>query len=360
MSTDQGTPDLLSDDNDNLVSGRHRRQLTTTQKVGIAALVAVVFLSFIWVDYALQIRATLKQPDLEFRPKLGNYRSAPIVLPTAPEAAAPPTAAAHTDGMSPAESPILAFGDKAAVADAVADATASPTAPHLAVGQIVPPLSVGAGSAGSIAAKLSPTALQGSKASVLPHPDFLITKGTIIPCILQTAINTELPGFVKCVLPEAVRGTTGNVVLLDRGTMIVGEIQSGLVQGQHRAFILWDRAETPSHAIVSLASPSADEVGRSGVPGQVNNHFLQRFGGALLLTAVQGSLQAGTALAGSGGTSNAYFNTFQSNGQQVADTALQSSINIPPTLEKKQGETVSIFTARDIDFSDVYSLSLAK
>ncbi|NKF15269.1 TrbI/VirB10 family protein, partial [Rhizobium phaseoli] len=84
-------------------------------------------------------------------------------------------------------------------------------------------------SAGSdVSIRMKPTELQPSKATLLPHPDFMITQGTIIPCILQTAIDTNLAGYVKCVLPRDVRGTTNNVVLLDRGTTVVGEIQRGL------------------------------------------------------------------------------------------------------------------------------------
>jgi type IV secretion system protein VirB10 len=70
---------------------------------------------------------------------------------------------------------------------------------------------------------------------------------------------------------------------------------------------------------------------------------------------------AGTALAansGGGSASGTFFNSFQSNGTNVADTALQATINIPPTLEKDQGDNVAIFVAKDLDFSDVYNLRL--
>jgi type IV secretion system protein VirB10 len=129
------------------------------------------------------------------------------------------------------------------------------------------------------------------------------------------------------------------------------------VQGQDRVFVLWDRAETPDHAVIELSSPGTDELGRSGLPGQVNNHWWERFGGAIMLSVIQGGLQAGTALAGSSGSSGGtFFNSFQSNGTNVSDTALQATVNIPPTLEKNQGDNVAIFVARDMDFSDVYNL----
>ncbi len=215
-----------------------------------------------------------------------------------------------------------------------------------------------AGQETALGNRLKPTVLTGAKARLLPHPDMMVTEGTIIPCTLQTAIDSQLAGFVKCVLPQSVRSTTGNVVLLDRGTTVVGEIQAGLMQGQNRVFVLWDRAETPDHAVIQLASPGTDELGRSGLPGRVNNHFWERFGGAILLSVVQGSLNAGTALAANAGgaTGGTFFNSFQSNGSSVADTALQASINIPPTLEKNQGDNIAIFVAHDLDFSDVYNL----
>ena len=204
---------------------------------------------------------------------------------------------------------------------------------------------------------LKPTVLTGSKARLLPHPDMMVTMGTMIACTLQTAIDSQLAGYVKCVLPQDVRSTTGNVVLLDRGTTVVGEIGRGLVQGQDRVFVLWDRAETPDHAVIELSSPGTDELGRSGLPGRVNNHWWERFGSAILLSVIQGGLQAGTALAGSSGSSGGtFFNSFQSNGTNVSDTALQATVNIPPTLEKNQGDNVAIFVAKDLDFSDVYNL----
>jgi type IV secretion system protein VirB10 len=251
--------------------------------------------------------------------------------------------------MTPAESPIFAFSGGGGVQAAVADAAAA----SLATGQDARPPDPPS----ALANLLKPTVLSGTKARLLPHPDMMVTMGTIIPCTLQTAIDSQLAGFVKCVLPQDVRSTTGNVVLLDRGTTVVGEIGRGLVQGQDRVFVLWDRAETPDHAIIELSSPGTDELGRSGLPGAVNNHWWQRFGGAIMLSVISGGLQAGTALAANSGQGGGTFvNSFQSNGTNVSDTALQATINIPPTLEKNQGDNVAIFVAKDLDFSDVYAL----
>ena len=192
----------------------------------------------------------------------------------------------------------------------------------------------------------------------MPHPDLTIPAGVVMPCILQTAINSQLPGFVDCTLPEEVRGATGTVVLLDKGTQIFGEIRSGLRQGQDRVFVLWVRARTPQNVVITLDSPGADELGRSGLPGAVDTHFWARFGAALLFSVIDYGPQLATqALQNNNGSNNINnYTQFLTPQQQLANTILQDTINIPPTLEKNQGDSVTIFVARDLDFSGVYDL----
>ncbi|WP_376100939.1 TrbI/VirB10 family protein (plasmid) [Roseomonas sp. CCTCC AB2023176] len=211
-------------------------------------------------------------------------------------------------------------------------------------------LSGTAGGAG-LADRLRPTPLAGVTASVLRNQPYLLTTGTLIPCVLQTAMDSTLPGLVTCVVPQDVLGKTG-LVLLDRGTRVVGQHQGDVRQGVERMFVLWTRAETPQGVVIALDSPASDALGRSGLEGEVDRRFWQRFGGALLLSVVQGGLQAGTAaVSREGGIS---INTGQT-GAVVAE-ALRGSGGLPPTIRKAQGELVSIFVARDLDFSTVYGV----
>jgi type IV secretion system protein VirB10 len=356
------------DDEGSVVSGSPGRQLTAIQKVGVAGLVLVVFLSFIWIGRLNNTTGQAKrQPDIPLVAG-GAFRQAPAAPLVQPTPASMPMPAANSTPsvfappqqhqMTAAESPIFAFQGGGGVADAVAGAAAAASSPAALLTGAPGGTQHPADQPSALSTMLKPTVLSGAKARLLPHPDMVVTMGTIIPCTLQTAIDSQLAGYVKCVLPQAVRSTTGNVVLLDRGTAVVGEIGRGLVQGQDRVFVLWDRAETPDHAVIELSSPGTDELGRSGLPGAVNNHWWKRFGGAIMLSMINGGLQAGTALAANsgGGTGGSFFNSFQSNGTNVADTALQATINIPPTLEKNQGDNVAIFVAKDLDFSDVYNL----
>lgn len=204
---------------------------------------------------------------------------------------------------------------------------------------------------GDLQSRLTPTRLTGVSANVLRNQPFLLTMGALVPCVLQTAIDSTLPGFVTCVIPQDIQGKTG-ITLMDRGTRVVGEFRGGVQQGIERLFVIWTRAETPQGVVINLDSPATDPLGRSGMDGQVDRHFWQRFGGALLLTTVDGAIQAGVAAASRDGTTT--INTGQAQG--VVAEALRGSINIAPTVRKNQGELVSIFVARDLDFSTVYRI----
>jgi type IV secretion system protein VirB10 len=207
------------------------------------------------------------------------------------------------------------------------------------------------GTGDSLASRLTPTPLAAVSASVLRHQPFLLTTGTMMPCVLQTAIDSTLPGLVTCVIPQDILGKTG-LTLLDRGTRVVGEFKGGVRQGIERMFVVWTRAETPQGVVISLDSPATDPLGRSGMDGEIETHFWQRFGGALLLSTVDGAIQAGIAEASKSGTTTVNTGSTES----VIAESLRGSINISPTIRKNQGELVSILVARDLDFSTVYGV----
>ncbi|RAZ82148.1 type IV secretion system protein VirB10 [Mesorhizobium hawassense] len=348
-----------------LVAEPGRRRLSGPQKLAVAGLVLTLSLSLIWLgarsntqDDTPRVSSPVLSNTEPFRPAPSwppKQTAQPLDLAATPTpqesdpASAPMPATAVDKPPEPAvdssaQTPIFAYTGN----DQPPDNSEPRENKQPGIVAEVP-------SVNDLSSRLKSDMPEPSRATLLPHPDFVITQGTIIPCILQTAVDTNLPGYVKCVLPQDIRGATNNVVLLDRGTTVVGEIQRGLRQGDGRVFVIWSRIETPDHAVVSLASPGADELGRSGMPGLVDNHFWQRFGGAVLLSVVQGGLQAaGQYATNSGGGGS--INNFQSNGGQTIDTALRATVDIPPTLRKNQGDTASIFVAKDLDFSDVYEL----
>jgi type IV secretion system protein VirB10 len=204
-----------------------------------------------------------------------------------------------------------------------------------------------------LAELLRPTPVVAVQARVLPTRRFLLPKGSFIDCTLETAIDSTLPGMTTCVVATDTFSADGSVVLLERGTRLIGETRGQVQQGTSRIFVLWTEARTPTGVVVPLDSPGTDELGRSGLSGTVDRHFWERFGSAILITAIDGAVQA--AAQPSGGSAGAVIYN-PSGSQEVLTEVLKSTLNIPPTVKKSQGDRIEILVARDVDFRSVYEL----
>lgn len=191
-----------------------------------------------------------------------------------------------------------------------------------------------------------------AQARPLPDRNFLITAGSFIPCVLQTAMDSSQPGYVSCIVPRNVYSDNGRVVLLEKGTKIFGEYQGGLNRGQYRLFVLWTRAVTPRGIAIDVGSPATDALGRGGVDGKVENFFWKRFGTALLFSLVEDAATVGAEAVGNNGSNTTRVPS------DAASTVLQQNGDIKPVLRKNQGEDVGITVAQDFDFSTVYGLAL--
>jgi len=157
--------------------------------------------------------------------------------------------------------------------------------------------------------------------------------------------------MTTCITATDTFGVDGKVVLLERGSKLVGETRGQVQQGSARLFVLWTEARTPTGIVVPLASPGTDALGRSGLDGEVDRHFWQRFGAAMLISLVDGAAQAAQR---SGGSGTLIYDS--SSSRDVATEALRGTIGIAPTITKHQGDRIQILVARDLDFRQVYQL----
>ncbi|HEX4377109.1 MAG TPA: type IV secretion system protein VirB10 [Steroidobacteraceae bacterium] len=229
-------------------------------------------------------------------------------------------------------------------------ASSSPTTPNpSAVPEAVP-------ASDQLSALLTSQTVHTAYARMLPTQRLLLPKGAFIDCTLETAIDSTLPGITTCITATDTFGADGKVVLLERGTKLIGETRGQVQQAATRVFVLWTEARTPTGVVVPLDSLGADELGRSGLPGKVERHFWERFGAAVLISLLDGGVQTATQSASHGSGTVIYS---PSGPQDLMGEVLKGSLNIPPTVIKNNGDRIQVLASRDVDFSHVYELEHA-
>jgi type IV secretory pathway VirB10-like protein len=248
----------------------------------------------------------------------------------------------------------------------LASNTASPAGPPGADAEseeVAAPENAGGGSAASAAATMTAPkpSLATRVSGTLPEPAIatqlsglsrIITQGATIQGVLETALNSDLPGYTRAVVSRDVRSFDGKAVLIPRGSRLIGQYRSAMSLGQSRVFVIWTRVIRPDGVSIQIVSPGGDALGRGGLSGDVDSHFFTRFGGSILLSVLNGGI---AALAGTPSTQISIGSPAAAAG--TAATALvQPSTDVMPTVKVKQGEAITIFVSRDLDFSAVRSL----
>lgn len=198
--------------------------------------------------------------------------------------------------------------------------------------------------------------------------DAVIPEGTLIPGILETAINSDLPGEVRAITSQDVYSFDGRRVLIPTGTRLIGEYQSDVTRGQKRIFVIWTRLLRDDGISVRLNSIGTDSLGRSGLTGDVDNKWRERFGSAILLSIVGAGSSYLTGY-GSGSYTTSSTGGSETDSERAADLARQTiaqtfsnmanqalgeNLHIPPTINVHQGECIFVYVRQDLDFSAFY------
>lgn len=193
------------------------------------------------------------------------------------------------------------------------------------------------------------------KAKRLPHPDYTIPAGELIPATLEVAINSDLPGMVRAITTRDIYSLSSGNRLIPSGSTLVGQYNSSIVQGQSRLLVVWNRVERSDGVIVTLNSPGTDAIGRAGMGADVvERHFMKRFGTSALLSILGGY----SALSGVGNqdqynSKSQYRMGIANSLQQTAGQTLEDTSGIKPTLSINQGARINVFVAHDLDFNSV-------
>jgi type IV secretion system protein VirB10 len=307
---------------------------------GIAIVAALGALTLWSMDAARTGPQQASTPQPEIQPAV------PAAVPAVPAPQQKPAAPG-----APAPAPVLARPPEGAVAAApVSNPHASPTVvfdasalPGPAAGPVATSPAGNGNSNEDFAARIGGVGGTTATAEASFDPATTVTQGTLIPAVLETAIDTDVPGYVRAVVSTDVRSFDGARVLIPRSSRLIGQYKSGLTAGQKRAYVIWTRLIRPDGVSVKLGSPAIAFGGETGLAGKVNSHFFERFGSAMLLSVIGGlstiTGNAGVVIAGGG--------------QSAAAAAVSQNGQIGPTIRVRQGEPIRVFTAKDLDFSTV-------
>ena len=325
---------------------------------GVAGAGVIGFMVFNGLSEGREARAQTQVPTATERPVVAP---APQPAPPPPPIAAPPPAPAPVPLVAgpPAANPSEAHWrapamvvDFSASQDAAPMQLAQATAPAGPGAPAAPVEEPGASADERFSARLTRGAGDTARASQMYNLGRTVPQGTVVAAVLETAIDSDLPGSVRGVVSRDVRSFDGSRVLIPRGSKLIGQYKSSVAAGQTRAFVVWSRIITPQGVTIDVASPAADRLGRGGLEGEVDTHFFRRFGASILLSVVGAGSQA-LANAAAGGDNTTLIIGSPSQAGQVASEALQRQTEIADTIRVPQGVPVQVFVARDLDFSGV-------
>jgi type IV secretion system protein VirB10 len=219
---------------------------------------------------------------------------------------------------------------------------------------------------GTVGSSLYSTATPVALAKRFPDQNLILPKGRQADCVLTGRIVDEVPGFTSCVLAQNLYGDNGRVLLLERGSELTGEYGISNQQGSERLFVTWTRLKTPEGIEIDLGSPGSDRLGTSGLPGHLDNRWGERIGAALLLSLVKDvtvaviNNQSQKNSAGGGATVNVGGGSSGQNtinaGSTIAEEVIKQTMKVRPRLTINEGDRISIYVARDLDFTPVYAL----
>jgi type IV secretion system protein VirB10 len=196
-----------------------------------------------------------------------------------------------------------------------------------------------------------------------------IVQGKLLTAVLETAISTEIPGFVRAIISRDVYAEAGNKILIPRGSRLFGTYSSKITRGQGRVEISWTRLIRPDGVDMSVTFNASDQFGRSGIPGDVDNKYSALVANSMLTSILAvGGVAAAQKLLGGGNqsnttTTNPTQGTTTTTGsaanqaiydvsKTIIDTVGQvigSTLNSNPVIRVPQGTRVTVVVNADIN-----------
>lgn len=212
---------------------------------------------------------------------------------------------------------------------------------------------------------LEDTGADQAQATLMGNMNYLVAQGKVIDAVLETAINTDLPGPLRAIVSRDIFAESGREVLIPKGSRLIGSYNSSLKRGQSRVYVIWSRVIRPDGIDIKIDSPGIDQLGRAGIEGYVDNKYFEMFASAFLTSSVTVTLGiAADQLLDDNGTSstNTSDGTTTSSGSAGGQAVLQGIndfsdtttdivkeiLEQQPTITVDQGTRIKVFVQRDL------------
>jgi type IV secretory pathway VirB10-like protein len=181
---------------------------------------------------------------------------------------------------------------------------------------------------------------------------FMLSQGSLIPAILQSEIDTSLPGPILARVSQNIWDSkTGQALLIPQNSQLIGEYSSNVGHGQARAKIVWQRIIFPNQQSVNLGSMiGVDKRGTSGTSGSVDNHYDKVALGLLLTTALGAGVRMsqGKYDPNSASISQELGNSLAQETARLGNKITDKMLSIPPTIKVPMGQRLNVFVEQDL------------
>jgi type IV secretory pathway VirB10-like protein len=189
-----------------------------------------------------------------------------------------------------------------------------------------------------------------------PRTPYELRAGFVIPAMMISGINSELPGQIMAQVSQNIYDTaTGKWRLIPQGSRLVGRYSNDVTFAQARILIAWQRIVFPDGKAMDIGSmPGADSAGYSGFTDQVNNHYFRLFSSAFLLSGVTAGVAMSQPQTSAGSTPTAGSAMSEALGQQLGQVTAQlisKNMNVAPTLEIRPGYRFNVVVTKDLTFA---------
>jgi type IV secretion system protein VirB10 len=215
-------------------------------------------------------------------------------------------------------------------------------------------------------------------ATYIGRLDSTIAQGKIIDAVLETAINTDLPGTLRAIVSRDVYAESGKAILIPKGSRVIGTYAVDLTPGQSRVNVTWDRLIRPDGIDLALGAPGTDTLGRSGAAGYLDDKLMTKLSTAFLISYIIPSIankianvndksitsvsttntDGSTSTTTSGGTvGSSQLKESADQFKDITQKALEEAFSTTSTIYVDQGTRINIFVNKDIVFPPQIALN---